>query len=127
SCDLPSFPTRRSSDLTNDTLLSFFSNSNNSSGSSLDFLDNLTTGTNYGTDHFFRNPDFYNSGSMRLVVGTRFVDNLGNLAKDVHTTFTGLVKSLFKYFVRKTVNLDIHLGCGNTFFSTGYLEVHITK
>ena len=45
----------------------------------------------------------------------------------MHTALACLLESLLKDVVRKTVNLDIHLGSGDTVSGTGYLEVHITE
>ena len=38
-----------------------------------------------------------------------------------------LLESLRENLIGKTVNLDVHLGGGNTVLRAGYLEVHVTE
>ena len=45
----------------------------------------------------------------------------------METTLTSLLECLCKDIVRKSVNLDIHLGCSDTVLGTCNLEVHISE
>ena len=45
----------------------------------------------------------------------------------METSQTGLLESLGKHIVAESVNLDIHLGSGDTVSGTRYLEVHISE
>ena len=93
----------------------------------LHFLDNLATGSDNRTDEFARNPNLDDTRSMWLVIGTRSRHHFEHLAQDMGTAAMRLRQSLGQDFIRKTVNLYIHLASGNTIGRTANLEVHIAQ
>ena len=93
----------------------------------LNLLDGLTTLSDDGSDKLGSNNHLLDTRNERLVVLPWCRDSLKHLSHNVQTSQTGLLKSLGKHFVAQSVNLDIHLGSGDTVSGTGYLEVHISE
>ena len=93
----------------------------------LHFLDNLATGSDNRTDEFARNPNLDDTRSMRLVIGTRSRHHFEHLAQDMGTAAMRLRQSLGQDFIRKTVNLYIHLASSDAIGRTANLEVHIAQ
>ena len=64
---------------------------------------------------------------MRLQVGTRLGDAVGQFVEDVHATFLSLVERTFQNVEREAVDLDIHLCGSDTIPCSRHLEVHVAQ
>ena len=93
----------------------------------LDVLDHLAAGADHGADHVLRNGDLHDARHERLVVGARFGDALGEFAEDVQASLAGLLQRGGQHFVRKAVDLDVHLGGGDAVLGARHLEVHVAR
>ena len=77
-------------------------------------LDHLALRADNGANHLLRNLDSHQTRHVRLIVLAGGGDSLGYDAKYVHTSLTGLLKSLLKHLVAQAIALDVHLGGGDT-------------
>ena len=111
----------------NITLFVLFGYCDNSVGSSLDFLDNLSARAYYSTNQILRDYHSFDLWSVVLVGRTWTWQCFKHLAEDVFSTALSLIEGFLEGCVRKSVNLYIHLGCSDTLFGTANLEVHIAK
>ena len=93
----------------------------------LNLLDGLTALSDHCTDEFSGDADFLDARYERLVVSARLGNGLEHLAHDVDTSLACLLECLCQHIIAEAVNFDIHLGCGDTVFGTGHLEVHVAE
>ena len=110
-----------------DTLAINLVNRYDSASFSLDLLDSLSALADNGSDEVFVYLEGLDPRNERPVIVTRLVYALHHLAHDVHPAFMSLLERFSKHFVRKSVNLDIHLGCRDSIYSSGNLEVHVSE
>ena len=99
----------------------------NGTGFLLNLLDGLASLADNGTDKLGGDAYLLDAGNERFVIFAGFGDGLEHLAHDVHASLTGLLQRLGKDLIAEAVDLDVHLGSGDTVGCTGYLEVHVAE
>src|SRR5690606_29862965 len=92
-----------------------------------DRTDHRTALTDHVTDLVRMDLDRGNARRTVRQLGPRLGNHLVHLAKDVQACFVRLLQSQLHDLVSDTVDLDIHLQCGDTVFGTGYLEIHVAQ
>ena len=102
-------------------------NINGSPCFALNFLYNFPTRANNCANHVASNAELLNPRSMWLKVGTRFLNGFHHFSQNVHSAFARLLESTCHNFVRKPIDLYIHLRSSDSILSPGYLEVHVAK
>ena len=105
----------------------FLRDGDDGTGLLLDLLDGLSALSDDCSDELGSNADLLDARNERLVVLARLADGLHHLAHNVDASPAGLLQSLLQNVVGKSVNLDVHLGCGDSVLCSGNLEVHISQ
>ena len=96
-------------------------------GVSLNTLNDLATRPDYAANVFLRNFHDNHFRCVWLELFAGCVNGLSHFSTDVLTASIGLHQSCFKYFIRKSLDLDVHLAGSDALLSAGDLEVHIAQ
>ena len=89
--------------------------------------NDCATLTNHVTDFFRIDLHGVQTWCEGRNFGTCFAHRTLHQAEDMQTGFTGLGQCNLHDFLGNALDLDVHLQCSDTVFSTGYLEVHIAE
>ena len=93
-----------------------------------DLIDGLTSLANHLANLLRIDLDRYDLRCVFSNFRTRRCDcRFHTIVHDEESCFTTSCDSAFHDFSGQTMDLNIHLDCGDTFSSTGYLKVHISK
>ena len=108
--------------------LTVISNINLYAGTGNDLVDGLATLTNHITDLLRINVDGNDLRSVRSNLFTRLCNRLlHTVIHDEKSCFSTSCNGTFYDRSGQTMNLNIHLDCGNTIRCTGDLKVHIAE
>ena len=102
-----------------------FLNLNGSAGFFLDAADNLAARANHFANLVNGNVDGLDTRSSIAQLLARRSDLVQHGSQNKCTALFCLRKRTTEDFRGQALSLVIHLKCGNTFFGTAYLEVHV--
>ncbi len=93
----------------------------------LDTLDHLSARADHSADQLLGDGHGDDAGHIGLVVLAGGGDGLLDDVEDMEAAVACLVEGALKHFIRQSVDLDVHLGGGDTVAGAGHLEVHVAE